>query len=261
MIYLLSPAKTLDFSPVPTRAANTECRFLNQSAQLIAQIRPLSAEDLSALMGISAQLAQLNHERFHAWKIPFAKGAAKQAMLAFKGDVYTGLDALHLNDDAYRYASDNIRILSGLYGLLRPTDLILPYRLEMGTPFTNSKGDNLYRFWDDTISLALRNDIAQNDGVLINLASNEYYKAIKPKLLKARIITPEFKDEKNGSFKVISFYAKKARGMMCRFAAEHALTDPEDLKSFDSEGYFYDEKDSTADKWVFKRFQHNSPAM
>lgn len=255
MIFLLSPAKTLDFSPIATDVPHTECRFLAQSAELISQIRRLTANDLSELMGISPQLAQLNHERFQSWQMPFSDGEAKQALLAFMGDVYTGLRATDLDAEAFRYATGNIRILSGLYGLLCPTDRILPYRLEMGTLFVNTKGNNLYQFWGDTISDILRGDLAHNDRVLINLASNEYYKSVKPKRLNARIITPEFKDEKSGTFKVISFYAKKARGMMCRFAAENRITEPEDLKRFDHEGYFYDEEESTGDKWVFKRFE------
>lgn len=261
MIFLLSPAKTLDFSPIASPVPHTECRFLAQSADLISQIRLLTPNDLSALMGISPQLAQLNYARFQSWQMPFSDDDAKQALLAFMGDVYTGLGATGLDDASFRYAAANIRILSGLYGLLRPTDRILPYRLEMGTAFANTKGDNLYQFWGETISNALRDDLARNDAVLINLASKEYYKSVKPRLLNARIITPEFKDEKNGAFKVISFYAKKARGMMCRYAAEHKITAPDDLKQFDREGYFYSEDDSTADKWVFKRFEHNSPAM
>lgn len=259
MIFLLSPAKTLDFTPAASALPHTECRFLQQSAQLISQLRQLTAGDIASLMGISPQLAQLNFTRFHTWELPFAEPEAKEAILAFKGDVYTGLDAANAGKDALLYLCANVRILSGLYGLLRPTDSILPYRLEMSTPFANNKGANLYQFWGESISMALRADIEQNDGVLINLASNEYYKSVKPKLLNARIITPEFKDEKDGVFKIISFYAKKARGLMCRFAAERRLSDPEDLKLFDCEGYFYDESESSADHWVFKRFARSAP--
>ncbi len=257
MIFLLSPAKTLDFSQDHREIPFTDFRFLPEAKALISQLKDLSVREIAELMHISPQLAQLNYERFHTWIEPTADGQSKQAILAFKGDVYTGLDAESLKEAEMGYAYKNIRILSGLYGLLRPTDLILPYRLEMGTSFANNRGNNLYQFWGGKISEVLKGDIAENDGVLVNLASNEYYKSVQPKSLGARIITPEFKDEKNGTFKVISFYAKKARGLMCRYAAKHGLTDPEALKSFDTDGYFFDESESTESKWVFKRMDRN----
>lgn len=255
MIFLLSPAKTLDFTQDHREIPSTRFRFLPEAKELVSQLKHLSAKDIGELMHISPQLAQLNYERFQVWREPIADGQSKQALLAFKGDVYTGIGAQSLSAQEMEYAYTNIRILSGLYGLLCPTDLIQPYRLEMGTSFANNGGINLYQFWGGKISKVLKKDIAENDGVLINLASNEYYKSVQPKALGARIITPEFKDEKNGSYKVISFYAKKARGLMCRFAAKHGISDPEALKSFDTDGYFFDESESTESHWVFKRME------
>lgn len=258
MLFILSPAKTLDFSPSSINLPLTHFRFMAEAESLISQLRQLSADDLRSLMGISPQLAQLNYERFRDWSVPSIDNGAKAALLAFRGDVYTGLQADTLTDSAMYYASSNIRILSGLYGLLRPTDLIQPYRLEMGTAFANENGRNLYQFWGSKITEMLKKDIAENGGILVNLASQEYYKSVQPKSLGATIITPEFKDEKNGVYKVISFYAKKARGMMCRYAADNNITQPEDLKSFDVEGYFFDQSESTDTNWIFKRFERNS---
>jgi len=205
-------------------------------------------------MGVSDAIAMLNHERFMNWDPQFSLQNAKQAVLAFKGDVYTGLNADSLDSGALSFAQRHMRILSGLYGLLRPLDLMQPYRLEMGLKFANRGGKNLYEFWGAEITRVLNEDLKKTASpVLINLASNEYFKAVKPKLLDAEIITPAFKDLKNGQYKMISFYAKKARGLMARYIIDNQLNEPEALKAFDSEGYFYCPKQSTARDWVFLR--------
>jgi cytoplasmic iron level regulating protein YaaA (DUF328/UPF0246 family) len=193
--------------------------------------------------------------RFQTWKPPFNLNNAKQAVLAFKGDVYTGLDAETMSEDGFDFAQKHLRILSGLYGVLKPLDLIQPYRLEMGTKFANAKGDNLYQFWGSQLREEIEN-IADGE-VLINLASNEYFKALEEKKLNTRIITPIFKDWKNGQYKIISFYAKKARGLMSRYIIDHKINDPELLKNFDSEGYRYSEEMSEGDNWVFIRDQQD----
>jgi cytoplasmic iron level regulating protein YaaA (DUF328/UPF0246 family) len=196
----------------------------------------------------------LNSNRYYAWNRPFTPKNSKQAILAFKGDVYTGLDAETMTTAELDFAQDHLRILSGLYGVLHPLDLMQPYRLEMGTQFKNPRGKNLYEFWGDKITQALNLDLKkQKDSILINLASNEYFQSIHTKNLEARIITPVFKDEKNGIYKIISFYAKKARGMMSRYIIRNKLTNPEAIKKFDAAGYQFDAKSSNHDEWVFTR--------
>lgn len=254
MLTVLSPAKTLDYDTAPITQTSTVPRFMDQSALLVDDARGLNPEDISALMGVSEQIAHLNHERFMNWQAESTKDNAKQAVLAFKGDVYTGLRAETLSEDDLTFAQDRLRILSGLYGLLRPLDLMQPYRLEMGLKFANQRGKNLYEFWGEQLTDTLNHDLASaNTSILINLASNEYFKAVKPKLLNADVITPQFKDLKNGQYKMISFFAKKARGIMARYIIDNRITEPEALKSFSEAGYYYSEAESKGDQWVFLR--------
>ncbi|MBL3527625.1 MAG: peroxide stress protein YaaA [gamma proteobacterium endosymbiont of Lamellibrachia anaximandri] len=254
MLIIISPAKTLDYETPPVTKTHTKPAFLKQSQQLINNLRNYSALDLAELMKLSMKLAELNFDRYHDWKTPFTTKNAKQATLAMKGDVYTGLDAESLNEEDLAFAQDHLRILSGLYGLMRPLDLMQPYRLEMGTRLPNEQGKDLYAFWGTTITDAINKALAkQGDDVLINLASNEYYKSVMPKLVRGRIITPQFKENKNGSYRMIGVYAKKARGLMSRYIIENRVTDPEDIKGFDVAGYDYNEALSQGDQWVFSR--------
>ena len=254
MLTVLSPAKTLDYETAPITQSATLPRFMDQSALLVEDVRGLNPDDIGALMGVSEQIAHLNHERFMNWQSESTSDNAKQAVLAFKGDVYTGLQAETLSEDDLDFAQTRLRILSGLYGLLRPLDLMQPYRLEMGLKFTNQRGKNLYEFWGEQLTDTLNADlVSAKTEVLINLASNEYFKAVKPKLLNADIITPQFKDLKNGQYKMISFFAKKARGLMARYIIDNRITEPEALKSFSEAGYYYSDEQSQGDQWVFLR--------
>lgn len=231
------PAKTLDYDTPPVTERFTLPQYLDESQALIQQLRELSPAQISELMHLSDKLAGLNAARFGSWTPDFTPANAKQALLAFKGDVYTGLDAESLSDDDFSYAQDHLRMLSGLYGLLRPLDLMQPYRLEMGTKLANARGKDLYAFWGTRISEWLNQALAdQGDDVLLNLASNEYFSAVKRSALKARVINVDFKDQKNGQYKIISFYAKKARGMMSRFVIQQRISTPEQLKQFDAQG-------------------------
>ncbi len=254
MLLLISPAKTLDFeTPAPT-AEFTQADFLKQSKQLISELRVLAPHDISALMGISDKLGLLNFDRFANWKTPFKPTNAKQALFAFQGDVYTGMQAENFSTDDIQFAQQHLRILSGLYGLLRPLDLMQAYRLEMGTGFANSRGKNLYEFWGDTITTAVNKQLKElKSSVVINLASNEYFSAVKPKLLKGEIITPIFKDQKNGQYKIISFFAKKARGMMSAYIIQNRITHPEAIKQFNVAGYVFDPAQSSEREWIFTR--------
>jgi uncharacterized protein len=254
MLLLISPAKTLDLeTPAPT-AEFTQADFLKESKQLISELRVLAPHDISQLMSISDKLGALNFDRFASWKTPFKPSNAKQALFAFQGDVYTGMQAEHFSPEDIQFAQQHLRILSGLYGLLRPLDLMQAYRLEMGTGFANSRGKNLYEFWGESITTAINKQLAAlNSSVVINLASNEYFSAIKPKLLKAEIITPIFKDKKNGQYKIISFFAKKARGMMSAYIIQNRISDPEAIKQFDLAGYRFDAALSSERDWVFTR--------
>ncbi|EPS2040363.1 MULTISPECIES: peroxide stress protein YaaA [Citrobacter] len=254
MLILISPAKTLDYQSPLATTRHTLPELLDHSQQLIHVARQLSAPQIGKLMGISDKLADLNATRFHDWQPDFTPENARQAILAFKGDVYTGLQAETFSEADFDFAQQHLRMLSGLYGVLRPLDLMQPYRLEMGIRLANAKGKDLYQFWGDTITDKLNEALeAQGDSVVINLASDEYFKSVKPKKLNAELIKPVFLDEKNGKFKVISFYAKKARGLMSRYIIENRLTQPEQLTAFNREGYFFDEEASGNGELVFKR--------
>jgi hypothetical protein len=254
MLIVISPAKSLDYETPPTTDAHTMPDFLAHSAELIEVLKTLSPAQVSSLMDISDALAVLNVTRYASWSPKFTRKNAKQAVLAFNGDVYEGLDAPSLGAAQLDYLQSRLRILSGLYGMLRPLDLMQAYRLEMGTRLENPRGKNLYAFWDGRVTEALNEVLASHKSkVLVNLASEEYFKVVRPKLLKAEIITPVFEDWKGGRYKVISFYAKRARGLMVRYAAQKGITRPEKLKDFDLEGYAFDEKASTAHSWMFRR--------
>ena len=254
MLLILSPAKTLDFTsslPVTTFALPD---FLDQSQQLIEQLRDLSPSALASLMGISDSLATLNADRYAAWSLPFSPENARQAVFAFNGDVYEGLQAASLSPSALQFAQGHLRILSGLYGVLRPLDLMQPYRLEMGTRLANERGADLYAFWGERITeqvnLALQ---AQGDEWLINLASEEYFKAVQVANVQGQIISPVFEDEKAGQYKIISFYAKRARGLMARYLLTRRLREPAELLDFAEQGYRYCAECSTPARPVFRR--------
>ncbi|MDA8493129.1 peroxide stress protein YaaA [Kluyvera georgiana] len=256
MLILISPAKTLDYQSPLATTRYTQPMLLEHSQQLIGVARKLSAPQIKALMGISDKLADLNATRFHDWHPDFTPENARQAILAFKGDVYTGLQAETFSEADFDFAQKHLRMLSGLYGVLRPLDLMQPYRLEMGIRLENPRGKDLYQFWGEEITHTLNAALhEQGDDIVVNLASDEYFRSVKPKALKGTIIKPVFLDEKNGKFKVISFYAKKARGLMSRYIIENRLSKPEQLTGFDSEGYFFDEESSSAEELVFKRHE------
>ena len=254
MLTVISPAKKLDYSQSATSQEYSQPLLLEHSEQLLNELRLLSPEDICSLMSLSDKLGALNFERFQEWQTPFSPDNAKQAVLAFKGDVYQGLDADNMSVDELNFAQDNLRILSGLYGLLRPLDLMQPYRLEMGTQFANQRGTNLYQFWGSIITDELNKLLsAQSNSTLINLASNEYFKSVQPKNLNAEIITPVFMDQKNDKYKIISFYAKRARGLMSAFIIKNKITVAEQLKEFNIDGYSYNSAMSEGNKWVFCR--------
>ncbi|MHA7878179.1 MAG: peroxide stress protein YaaA [Saccharospirillum sp.] len=258
LMTVISPAKTLDFDSPSTTETATEIRFPQESSRLVDLLRACSAADLRGLMSISSQLAELNVQRFSQWQWPMPEGQAKQAVLAFQGDVYTGLDAASLTEAQLARAQEQLRILSGLYGLLRPLDRILPYRLEMGTALASDRGRNLYQWWGDQITERLKQDMADTGAnVLINLASNEYFKAIRPAALEAPVVTPEFRDYKNGQYKIISFFAKKARGMMVRYILEQSVDRVEGLKEFTLGGYRFDPERSDERRLCFLRDEAN----
>ena len=254
MLALISPAKTLDYETNLPTDCFTQARLLEQSALLIQDCQKLSATDIAGLMSVSEKIAKLNVERFRDWQPEFNFSNARQAIFAFKGDVYTGLDAYNLSEESIQFAQDHLRMLSGLYGLLRPLDLMMPYRLEMGTKLANIRGHNLYEFWGSMITDLINTDLEQNNAeFLVNLASDEYYKSVKESKIKAEIVKPVFLDQKNGKYKVISFYAKKARGLMARYMIENKLDRAEDLKSFNVDGYYFDAESSLKGELVFKR--------
>ena len=254
MLALISPAKTLDYESTLPTDSHTLPRFLDQSQQVIDVSRKLSATEIAKLMTVSEKIATLNVARFNDWNQDFNFANARQAIFAFKGDVYTGLDAYALADQEIAYAQQHLRMLSGLYGLLRPLDLMMPYRLEMGTKLANPRGHNLYEFWGNIITDLINEDLAEvKSELLVNIASDEYYKSVKESKIKADIIKPVFLDQKNGKYKVISFYAKKARGLMARYIIDNKIERAEDLKSFNTDGYYFDAESSLKGELVFKR--------
>ncbi|MEL7478390.1 MAG: peroxide stress protein YaaA [Pseudomonadota bacterium] len=259
MITVISPAKNLDYDTPAHIDTFTQPELLEHSEELMTVCRELSPQQIGSLMKISDKLSGLNAARFSEWAQPFTPDNAKQAVLAFNGDVYTGLDAASLDEDTLSYAQSHLRILSGLYGVLKPLDLMQAYRLEMGTKLENTRGKNLYEFWGTVIAEKLNEALAAEGATqLVNLASNEYFKAVNKKALKAEIITPIFKDCKNGQYKVISFYAKKARGMMARYIMENQVTSLEALKAFDVAGYYFSEEATQKENEpVFLRAEQN----
>ncbi|WP_402718573.1 peroxide stress protein YaaA [Janthinobacterium rivuli] len=252
MLIVLSPAKSLDLETPPTTSLHSTPDFLDHSAQLIERMRQFSPSEVGSLMGISDALSALNVARYASWTPQLAE--ARQAIMAFNGDVYAGFEARSLQPAQLDYAQSRVRILSGLYGLLRPLDLIHPHRLEMGTRLSTTRGKDLYAFWGDTITNGL-NRAAKEQGaqVLVNLASEEYFKSVKPRQLDVPVIAPVFEDWKNGKYKIISFYAKRARGMLARYAAVNQIRDPQQLKQFDVDGYAYVPEASNDKNWVFRR--------
>ncbi|MBA4728116.1 MAG: peroxide stress protein YaaA [Pseudomonas sp.] len=254
MLMVISPAKTLDYETPPITKRFTLPQHLDHSQQLIELLRDYSPAQISELMHLSDKLAALNVARYGSWTAEFTPDNAKQALLAFKGDVYTGLNVDDFTDDDLLFAQQHLRMLSGLYGLLRPLDLMQPYRLEMGTKLVNPRGKDLYAFWGERISDWLNEALReQGDDVLLNLASNEYFSSVKRKALNARVIDVDFKDMKNGQYKIISFYAKKARGLMARWVIKERIAKPEQLSAFDYEGYRFSADDSSANHLVFLR--------
>jgi len=253
MLTVISPAKKLDYSSTVETQAHTQPELLSHAKELLKGLKTLSPQDVCALMGLSDKLGALNYERFQEWRTPFDQKNARQAVLAFKGDVYQGLDAQSMSAGELAWAQDNLRILSGLYGLLRPLDLMQPYRLEMGTKYSNARGNDLYKFWGNIITDEINKVLVGKTPVLLNLASNEYFKSVQTKDIKGQIISPQFMDKKDDKYKIISFYAKKARGLMSAYIIKNKITDVEKIKGFDSDGYSYNAAMSEGDKWVFTR--------
>lgn len=257
MIALLSPAKSLDFETRAPIARRGELLFSEEAGYLADKLKNVSAKKLRSMMDISENLAQLNAERYAQWSFPFSKENSKQAVFAFTGDVYQGLEATSLKENDLLFAQEHLRILSGLYGMLRPLDAILPYRLEMGTNWAiTPKKNSLYKFWKEKLTNQLKKDIeGVNASFVLNLASNEYSKALNFKRLEVPVISPEFKEDRDGKYQMISFFAKKARGMMARYAIENRIADPSLLRGFDHEGYHFNENlsDIKKNKWVFTR--------
>ncbi len=254
MLIVLSPAKSLDYKTPVSVKTSTLPEFVTESAKLIADLKKLSPQELANLMGLSDQLAALNVGRFRDWSKKFTEENSKPAIYAFDGDVYDGFDVKSLNAKSLDFAQDHIRILSGLYGALRPLDLMQPYRLEMGTSFQNARGKDLYAFWGERVTDSLKKVLdQQKKPFLLNLASEEYFKVLQAKKLECPVISPVFQDGKDGKFKIISFYAKRARGLMARYAVENRITDPADLKGFNLDGYKYIASESKPDKPVFRR--------
>jgi len=255
MLIVISPAKALDFETPPHVDARSQPAFLDEAEVLVGVMRDKSPQEMAGLMKLSDPLASLNVARYQNWKRPFTRRNAKQAVLAFDGDVYGGLDATSLDEADLAWAQDHLRILSGLYGVLRPLDLMQPYRLEMGTRLANPRGANLYQFWGQTIVQALNKALRKQRGeaVLVNLASEEYFKSVDRKALKARLVTPVFEEWKGGGYKIISFNAKRARGLMSRYAIVGRIDEPERLKDFALEDYAYCAAASSDERWVFRR--------
>ena len=256
MISIVSPAKSLNFDGSCSIKMYSQCSFLRDSQLLVNDLKKYSPKQISDLMKVSDKIGLLNADRYKNWSLPFNEGNSKQAVFAFQGDVYQGLEIDSFSEDDLIYAQDYFRILSGLYGLLKPLDLIQPYRLEMGTYFKNKRGKNLYDFWNTRITELLNKELELSKSqYLLNLASNEYYKVIQPNGLNATVITPIFKDFKNGQYKIISFFAKRARGMMASFHLKNKINNPEDLKSFNMAGYTFNDDMSIDNQLVFTRRQ------
>ena len=256
MITVLSPAKKLSPECNSNGSAYTKPVFLSQSANLVEILKSYDPVGLQSLMGISQNLSELNWERYQSWTSNFSPDLAREAVYSFKGDTYTGLDADSLKEKDIIFAQDNVRILSGLYGILKPLDLMLPYRLEMGTRLENKNGKNLYEFWGDSLSETISSELdTHKDKVVINCASNEYFKSIDNEALGVSVITPEFKEIKNGKTRMISFFAKKARGMMARFIVENRIDFSEQILDFNMAGYKFDQSLSSQGKPVFTRIK------
>ena len=253
LVTIISPAKKLDYSPIEKNLDSTVPGLLEHSNELIKYLKSLNPQEVSSLMGLSDKLGALNYERFQEWETPFTKSNSKQAILAFKGDVYQGLDAESLSKTELIWAQKHVRILSGLYGVLKPLDLMQAYRLEMGTKFPTNRGKNLYEFWNSIITDELNRTLSSKKAILLNLASNEYFKSINSTELKANVITPIFMDRKNGKYKIISFFAKKARGLMTRYVIKNQIEDIADIQNFKEGGYFFNEEMSKDNKPVFCR--------
>jgi cytoplasmic iron level regulating protein YaaA (DUF328/UPF0246 family) len=254
MLTILSPAKTLDFQSEPTTDVQTTPEFLRESAALVDVLKTLTPKQLGALMGISDSLAELNHQRYQDWQQPMPEVATKQAVLAFKGDVYRGLEADQWTEKQLLYAQDHLRILSGLYGVLRPLDQMLPYRLEMGTALETPRGKDLYAFWGGRITEALNRQLgATGSKVLLNLASGEYFRAVRPDEVEASVVSPVFKDKTKGKYRVVAVYAKKARGQMASWVIRNRVKTTRKLQRYDIDGYRYDESASTETEPVFLR--------
>ena len=254
MLAILSPAKTLDYeTPLKTKL-NSQPIYGRESNQLIKTLRTFEPFEVASLMKISDKLADLNHKRYVEWRNKPAESKTRPAALAFKGDVYQGLDAESFNDNDLKFAQRHLRILSGLYGLLRPLDVIQPYRLEMGTKLKTSKGQNLYDYWGTKLTTGLNEALKESkEGTLVNLASNEYFGAVQPKLLEGSLLNIGFKEKRNGQLKFVSFSAKKARGLMAKFIIKERLKNPDDLKNFDLEDYKFNKKLSSELDWTFSR--------
>jgi cytoplasmic iron level regulating protein YaaA (DUF328/UPF0246 family) len=254
MLIILSPAKTLDFEKARIVAQKSFPEFNQQAAQLIQLLKKYSIPELREMMDISDKLASLNFARYKHWQKEPDENLMRQAICAFNGDAYTGLNVSDWSDADFAYSQEHLQILSGLYGVLRPLDYISPYRLEMGIKLPNKKGDSLYGFWGNQITKNLSSQLkSQGDSSLINLASNEYFKAVRVKELNAEVITPVFKDAQNGEYKVVSFFAKKARGMMSRFIIKNRIAQPQNIKEFTDGGYSYNDRLSRGNEWVFTR--------
>ncbi|MDA7851921.1 peroxide stress protein YaaA [Porticoccaceae bacterium] len=250
MLIVISPAKKLDYSSPIEAPMLSQPALLDHAQELSQGLKALTPQDVSSLMSLSDKLGALNYERFQEWQTPFNPDNARAAVLAFKGDVYQGLDADSMSADDLHWAQEHLRILSGLYGVLRPLDLMQAYRLEMGTKFANPRGADLYQFWGDIITAELN---TVQTSVLVNLASNEYFKSVHKKDIAARIVTPVFMDKKGDKYKIISFYAKKARGLMSRYIIQNRITDVDKIKQFDTDGYKYNAALSEQDQFVFVR--------
>ena len=254
MLAVISPAKNLDYTSPLITARYSQPEFLDDAEELIEQLKSLAPEEVGELMNLSEKLAILNANRYQSWRRPLIPGDARPAILAFNGDVYAGLNAKSLKEADFSYAQDHLRILSGLYGLLKPLDLMQAYRLEMGTPLVTDRGNNLYAFWGEKITEAINNAVEQlGCSVLVNLASSEYFKSIRRDRLNATVVTPQFKDEKNGHYKTISFFAKKARGMMAAYLIKNRTESPEGVTGFRAAGYRFSEEESSETEPVFLR--------